>query len=442
VGGYEFNDHLTQEDSDGGSNTTLHTDWGNSAWQAYGEAKIASDYAGSVQWQAAASYLYEDLDVANVFSFQAVIPVIANQSFDQTTSSWAVYGHAVWDVLEDFSIEAGARYSWERKVFAIESQTGMLAGRTLIEDEAKDSWSALTGSLALSWRPIEDVNVYVKYSRGVKPGHFNGGAVLERQAIDPTRPERLDSYEVGLKSFWFDQALTVNASAFYYDYEDYQVFRIESTGDGRIPVQQLINANDARIYGLEFELETRPFQNFESADFFEGVAIQARIGWLESEYLDFTDTFFARRGRPPNVEITEVPVVFTGNRLVSSPRFSASAQIEWDRSLGAGGRYGSIVPSYNFTFRDDTFYDPSEGRGTDPTLNFPKYAVGQEAFFLHNFRIAWRNEDHTIEVAGWVRNAFDKEYKADAFDLSAGFNNVLEVYGDPRTYGVTLSLSY
>ena len=45
-------------------------------------------------------------------------------------------------------------------------------------------------------------------------------------------------------------------------------------------------------------------------------------------------------------------------------------------------------------------------------------------------------------MAGWVQNAFDEEYKTDSFDLSTGFNLVLDVIGDPRTYGVTTTILF
>jgi outer membrane receptor protein involved in Fe transport len=45
-------------------------------------------------------------------------------------------------------------------------------------------------------------------------------------------------------------------------------------------------------------------------------------------------------------------------------------------------------------------------------------------------------------VAFWVSNLFDEEYKIDVFDLSRDYNTILEVWGEPRTYGVTLSLNW
>jgi hypothetical protein len=36
----------------------------------------------------------------------------------------------------------------------------------------------------------------------------------------------------------------------------------------------------------------------------------------------------------------------------------------------------------------------------------------------------------------------DTEYRIDAFDESRQFNHILEVWSEPRTYGLTISYAY
>ena len=68
--------------------------------------------------------------------------------------------------------------------------------------------------------------------------------------------------------------------------------------------------------------------------------------------------------------------------------------------------------------------------------------ISQDAYILHNARLAYRTRDGRFEVAGWVRNFMDKYYKIDVFDFSRDFNTILEVWGDPRTYGLTLTYAW
>ena len=45
-------------------------------------------------------------------------------------------------------------------------------------------------------------------------------------------------------------------------------------------------------------------------------------------------------------------------------------------------------------------------------------------------------------VSGWVENFTDTRYKVDTFDLTLGFSKILEVWGDPRTYGFTITYTF
>jgi len=93
--------------------------------------------------------------------------------------------------------------------------------------------------------------------------------------------------------------------------------------------------------------------------------------------------------------------------------------------------WGTLIPQYNVNWRSKAYFDPQM---LDP--------ISQEAYFLHNCRIAYRTPDGQIELAFWVANLFEEEYKVDAFDLTRTDYRILEVWGEPRTYGVTLSLNW
>lgn len=437
ISGYEFNDRTVEENTDAGPNELLETVWTNSAWQFSQELRANWDPGDSFRADAGALYLMEDLEVAN--SFENFLPIAFEQAYDQRTTSFAFYGHGSWElpwqIREGLTLEGGARYSWERKSFDIVAQRVADNGRTFddIDDSDEDDWGAVTGDIALNLRLLEEANVYLKYSRGWKPGHFNGGAVLGGQLITPADPETVDSFEAGLKGSWWDQRMMLNLTGFYYDYSNLQVFQLENSEES-LPLQQLINANDAQVYGIELELHTRPF---------DGLDIRSGFAWLESEYLDFTNTFNRLAGsRPRRVE--PVVVDYSGNRLVSSPQFSWSGSAEWEFQLG---RYGSIAPSYWWSFKDDVFYDPSGGTGLPPPPSAPGRALppltlGQEAYWLHNLRLSYRSPGSRIEVAVWVQNLTDETYKANTVDLTEYYNLILSAMGDPRIYGVTLALRF
>jgi outer membrane receptor protein involved in Fe transport len=92
------------------------------------------------------------------------------------------------------------------------------------------------------------------------------------------------------------------------------------------------------------------------------------------------------------------------------------------------GRWGSLVPQYTVSYRSKVYLDPQK---LDP--------ISQEPIWQHNARLAYRTPDGRFEIAGWVENFTDERYRVDAFDLTLGQSTILEVWNDPRMYGLTLS---
>ena len=118
--------------------------------------------------------------------------------------------------------------------------------------------------LELDYKPTDDMLLYVSYNRGSKSGGytFSTGtpfAGFEQAFLEgiPFKPEVLNSYEAGIKSD-LGSIATLNVSAFYYKYDDYQAFA--QVG----PVQSVINL-DATAKGLEAELNARPVHRAHAA---------------------------------------------------------------------------------------------------------------------------------------------------------------------------------
>jgi iron complex outermembrane receptor protein len=230
-------------------------------------------------------------------------------------------------------------------------------------------------------------------------------------------PEFIDSVEVGFKSRWLDDRVVISAAAFRYWYEDLQVFDIINEA-GQLPLQQLLNS-DARVWGAELEFQIRPL---------EGLLFQGGVGWLDTEFIDFNVTKVTASGGIGGTKQAEFNFDYSGNPLIAAPEWSVSGVVEYQYPLS---RWGTLVPQYDFSYRTKVYLD---AQASDP--------ISQDAYILHNARLSYRTRDGRLEVAGWVRNFMDKYYKVDAFDFSRDFNTILEVWGDPRTYGFTVTYAW
>ncbi|MBJ7499343.1 MAG: TonB-dependent receptor [Sphingopyxis sp.] len=132
----------------------------------------------------------------------------------QEVVSYAGFGEGTLRLGENLSLIAGARYSWEKRNY--EAGNGTL---TLVPFR-ESSNDKVTYRVSTQYKFGPSANVYASYSRGFKSGVYNGFASTAAAAV-PTRPETLDSLEIGFKSDPFNW-LRVNGSLFHYDYTDIQ----------------------------------------------------------------------------------------------------------------------------------------------------------------------------------------------------------------------------
>jgi len=441
---YEWYDRVVEDEGDANPRVVFPATWSDSAWQTTEELRFEGEEE-RYKWTAGFFFLYEKLRATNFFPATQNFEI--EQHFNQQLMSWAPYANAEFDLVEEgvipgiyeLTLGMGIRYNQEQKKFgltssAIPSFTDNVA-EVLPEDQRNVTWKEWTGDVQLSYTPFSNeygtLLSYLKYGHGFKGGHFNAGLTISGgqdidQNIDPVDPEFIDAIELGFRTRWLDDRIVLNAAVFRYWYQDLQVFDITNEA-GSLPIQRLLNG-DANVLGAEVELRTRPASMLEyylggwSALFPSSVS--GTLGWLDTEFGEFvvTKAVADRRGS------YEVDFSYEGNKLVAAPTWNWAIIVEYEFPLFG---WGSLVPQYDCNYRSKVYLDPQM---IDP--------ISQDGYWLHNARIAYRTPDDRIEVAFWVANLLDEEYKVDVFDLSRDYNTILEVWGEPRMYGITLSLNW
>jgi outer membrane receptor protein involved in Fe transport len=428
---YEWYDRVVEDEGDANPSRIFPAIWSDSAWQTTEELRFEGE-GERYTWTGGFFFLHEELTANNFFPDTQQFQI--NQDFSQELTSWAPYLSGELDLVEEgvipgiyeLKLGGGVRYNQETKDFTLASSaigtTSNVSVVELAEETVSATWKEWTGDVQLSYTPFSNeygtLLSYLKYGRGFKGGHFNANlkitGVGAEQDIDPVEPEFIDSVEFGLRSRWFDDRVILNAAVFRYWYQDLQVFDITNE-EGKLPIQKLLNA-DADVLGAEAELRVRPIP---------GLLISSSMGWLDSEFKEFTVTKVVGqpRGSPKPVDFD-----YTGNNLVAAPVWNFSVITEYEIPLFG---WGSLIPQYDFNYRSKAYLDPQK---IDP--------ISQDPYWLHNARIAYRTPDDRIELSFWVSNLLEEEYKVDVFDLARQSNTILEVWGEPRTYGVTLSLNW
>ncbi len=434
ISAYDGYDRFRDQDNDFTSIDSFESVTNDDAWQFFQEINIASE-GDSFIWEAGGYYLTEQLDSESQFiEFDRE----SGQKYHQDTHSFAFHAGFTWEIREEFTLEAGARYNWEQKEFEFGFR-GPFASRSF-KDHAV--WQEPTGTVSLIYTPTEDLRFYWKYARGWKGGQFNASA-SQLTNVEPAEPESIDSFEVGMNGYMLDGRLGLAASLFYYKFDGYQVF-ITEDNLGSFPQTQIINANEAELYGAEVEVRLQPLLALVPEEV-ENLSFDLRFGWNESEFLDFTNTVIRAIApgplRPP--EFFPVTADLSGNQLINAPRFKVNMSAAWEFNLG---RLGTITPRYDGSWSDDVFFGPNEGRGSLNALGepgLPEFGVGQPANWVHNFSVRYSpTESGTLEFLGWVRNMTNERYKDFAFDGSTFAGQTVNFIAEPRTYGGTVTVSF
>jgi outer membrane receptor protein involved in Fe transport len=426
ITGYEWYDRSLEDEGDAIPIASFPGEYEDSAWQVSQELRASGD-GELYRWFIGGYFLHDELDASNVFPSLRSRRI--EQTFAQTLTSGAGYASGRYWLLDEVYFDGGLRYNIEQKEFTLASTIVVLSGSNeapaIPEQTVSETWTGLTGDATLAWEPTGDwmydarldkLNLYVKYGRGMKGGHFNAGLTIQsnafqQQRIETVEPEFIHAVEVGFKSRWLEDRVILNVALFRYWYQDLQVFDF-SNEKGELPIQKLLNS-DASVLGAELELQARPLP---------GLLIQFGGGWLDSEFLDFK---VAKAVNRPRGQAALVEFDYSGHPLIAAPEWNFSSIVEYQIPLG---RWGSVVPQYTVSFRSKVYLDPQM---LDP--------ISQEAHWQHNARLAYRTPDGRFELAGWVENIMDDRYRIDAFDLSLDNDAIIEVWNDPRTFGFTLS---
>lgn len=328
------------------------------------------------------------------------------------TDAAAVFAQDSYSVTDRLRLTLGARYSWERKKVADQSDFNFddlydaANGPRSPIHRATKSFNAFTPKIGVDFDIADKVMVYASYSKGFKAGTFNLGSA--GPALDP---EKVDAYEVGLKSTLLDGHLRANISGFYYDYSDLQVGKVQ----GQLLV--LENAAAAEIYGIEGELTLEPVRD---------LIIGLNASWLHARFKSYVTADQARPGGDGvTLDENRVPAFdLSGNALPQAPNYTVdlSAQYSFDVSGG------SLTIRGESNWSDRVFFSPFN-------LNY----MSQPAYDVQNAYVTYRM-DSGLRLTGFVRNIGNETIRASGQVATTLLGSpVIGFVKPPRTYGLTVA---
>lgn len=338
------------------------------------------------------------------------------------TESYAAFGDVSFDLTDQFSISVGGRYTKDSKEGTVfrRNFTGIRSPRFgnaaavpgLIRTNYTNDrdFEQFTPRVSLSYEVRPELNFYASYGKGFKSGGFDmrGDALFTPTTVDGYAPEKIDSYEIGMKGAFLDRTLFLNLAGYHSKYKDQQVTIQVPNVLGGI-ASFVDNAGSADIWGAEAEARIVPSRNFSAT---------MTLGYTNADYKEFL-TFIGGGTTPVDVADQRV--------FQNTPEFTASASATWSADL-MGGRL-SVTPAVSL-------------RSDVSMFEIPTPALDQDGYFLVDASANWVAPDERLTVGVNLRNLTDERYRVGGYNFPGALfgNSIIGYYGPPRT--ATFNIGY
>ena len=387
--------------------------------QVSAEIRIASDpskpffyQAGVFAWQ---SDNTQDFTRNNITCASSSLPVAASGAtpcnltnttttlFPSATSrsevrsvNYAIFTQATYRITEQLSLTGGLRYTWDDLEFthtrapAVNRATGLPAtgpgtngnpaggliangGNGTNTSAGETTNGNLSGRAAIQFAPTEDIMLYGSYTRGYKGPAFN--VFFNHTAPNNARPideELSDSFEIGVKSQFWDRRVQLNVAAFTVEYDGFQANNFVLINGAT--VSNLTNAGTVKSEGFEADLVVNPVG---------GLNLRASAAYADARVKEFN----------PN-PLTNAPSAINGTQLPLAPKFVYTI----------GGDYTADIGD------DAVLYLNTDYRHTSRQFSDLGNVGPIDPYGIWNASIGFSDPDDKYRITFHARNITDDSY--------------------------------
>lgn len=390
------------------------------------EVRLSSNGDTAFKWQIGAMY-FDQRDTTDFYqrgfflTRPDAVGALPNPNnwvrLRNVNTSWAFFGQASYEVVPGFTLTAGGRYTKDSKETRLVKTTANAAGlstyagrRYVRLSDKEPSWD-----VSALYEASPEVSFYARVARGFRGPTIQGRSAVFNSDFTTADSETILSGEAGIKTSLLDNRLRFNLSGFAYRVKDIQLNGNDVNGNG-----VLFNADKAQAYGMEAELEARPFENF---------TISAGLSLLHSEIKDkdvYAQVCILNGVVVCTVEDPTIKVgpnsfaQIDGNPLPNAPKYTANVSARYDVPLGNGGVLFAATDWNIQGYTNFVLYDTKEF-----------YSKGD---FEGGLRIGYTAEGGRYEIAAFARNITNEKNLKGVIE-----NYMAAVFNEPRVIGVSLS---
>jgi iron complex outermembrane receptor protein len=284
--------------------------------------------------------------------------------------------------------------------------------------------NAPTWTIDLEYKPISDVMVFAKWSRGYRAGGVNTPFVF----FETWNPEKVDTYELGAKtSFRGPVPGFFNITGFYNDFRNQQIQVTLSQKSGA-PVAGgtgIVNAGKSRIWGIEVDT---------AFTLFDSLKLEAGYTYLNTKLIELV-------GIPPVDQVPWVPgaspwavvnpTALRGGQLALSPK--NRLQLTGTYTLPLDESVGDISFGATFVHTDRQLANT----GTAPQFRY------LPATNLLNLNANWKNVlGAPVDLAFFMTNVTKQKFPLNVANFYNSFGFEAVNPNEPRMWGFRLKYRF
>ena len=393
--------------------------------QLVGSAKDIN-YVGGVYYFKDEGSTIQD-QIGGFFSFSPVAIRHRQTNFGLGTEAKAIFGQLDYALNKETTLTGGLRYTTEEKSGSVWRSTTVAypmttpvwsAGAAPGDVNEKATFSAVTPTVALSYKLDKNNMVFGRIARGFKSGGFPLEAPTVAQAKTPFSPEKSTSYEVGFKGA--TGSASYSATAFMTDLKNQQISYLPVGGTS----PTVTNAGASTYKGFELEGGFRVTKDTK---------VQLGYGYLSAQF----DKFEA-------IGIANTPVDAASNLVVGyAPKHTLNLNIESNLAKTEYGRLKGLV-EYRYT---GAYYNYPANLSMTAANAIPgNYAPDSRMSSLGTINARLTLDQIPVGGPGqadasiWVKNATNKQVMQNMMDVSGYYQ--VGYWSNPRTMGVTLNYKW
>jgi iron complex outermembrane receptor protein len=342
-------------------------------------------------------------------------------------NTYSVFGQVSWKFLEKFELAGGVRYTDEHKnSYFVQPYVNPFLTSLFVPDQyvrANQTFENWSPESTFSFKPVEDINVYVAYKTGFKSGGLSNSGIYSALTKVPYDdfvfgPEKSHGFELGVKTVLMDHQLRFNTTVYHYAFTDLQVDFFNSPTFAYIT----LNAGEAISQGVETELEFAP-------KWLPGFSATASVNYNESNYENFIGPCYSGQSVALGCPSPTGPNGFALQNLSGKP---TSVAPRWTGTL-SGYYEGPISASLDYGVGVNLRY----------SSEYLASSLGDPLSLVHSYMTVdasarIKTSDRHWEVALLGKNLTNRQYFLGAQDGSAtgsGTGTVNGITADQAGYG-------